>query len=224
MKLAPKTIATPKFSKVSKLDGIRSWSLQALETCPASIGADGELVAACKGCYATDGNYNYPNVKAPRAHNKEDWKNEDWVQAMVNELDNDRYFRWFDSGDMYHIHLAEKILEVMKLTPWVKHWMPTRMEKFPKFKAVIDEMRKLPNVVVRFSSDAIDGSFVEGVHGSTIVPYAEDAPEGVTVCEAYANEGKCNGCRECWNKETNVIGYIAHGRKMAKQIKLLNIA
>ncbi len=52
-----------KLSVTSKLDGIRSWSLQALETCPGSLGSNGELVDACRGCYATQGNYRYPNVK-----------------------------------------------------------------------------------------------------------------------------------------------------------------
>jgi hypothetical protein len=45
-----------RISVTSKLDGIRSWSLQALETCPGSIADDGGLVDACKGCYATTGN------------------------------------------------------------------------------------------------------------------------------------------------------------------------
>ena len=54
-----------KLSVTTKLDGIKSWSLQALETCPGSIGVDGELVDACKGCYATTGNYRFANVKAP---------------------------------------------------------------------------------------------------------------------------------------------------------------
>jgi len=136
-----------KLSKASKMP-CRSWSLQAIDTCPASIGADGELVDACKGCYATTGNYNFPNVKAPRIHNKEDWKREEWASEMIAELDNDRYFRWFDSGDMYDLRLAEKILEICKATPWTKHWIPTRMHKFKKFKKVIDELNKLDNVVV----------------------------------------------------------------------------
>ena len=38
-----------KLSVTNKLDGIKAWSLQARETCPASIGVDGELVDACKG-------------------------------------------------------------------------------------------------------------------------------------------------------------------------------
>ncbi|MHA2047852.1 MAG: GP88 family protein [Candidatus Thorarchaeota archaeon] len=99
----------------------RSWSLQALTTCPGSKDTNGELVDACKGCYATTGNYRFPNVKAPREHNQEDWQRDSWVDDMVAELDNDRYFRWFDSGDMYHIKLAHKMLEVMQRTPWVKH-------------------------------------------------------------------------------------------------------
>jgi hypothetical protein len=35
-----------KLSITSKLDGIRSWSLQALDTCPGSVGDNGELVDA----------------------------------------------------------------------------------------------------------------------------------------------------------------------------------
>lgn len=209
-----------RISVTSKLDGIRSWSLQALDTCPGSKNKDGTLVPACSGCYATTGNYRFANVKAPRLENQEDWKRDDWVDDMVAALDSDRYFRWFDSGDMYALALAEKIYEVMYLTPWVKHWLPTRMHKFPKFQAVLKKMEALPNVVVRRSSDDVDGSFTPGVHGSTIVPSAEDAPEGVTVCHAYDHGGKCNGCRACWSKDVNVVGYVAHGVKMKKVIRL----
>ena len=95
-----------KLSKTSKLDGIQSWSLNALETCQGSIGKDGNLVPACQGCYATTGNYRFPNVRAPRDFNKEDWKRDAWVSDMVMALDSSRYFRLFDSGDMYDLRLA----------------------------------------------------------------------------------------------------------------------
>ena len=208
-----------KLSETNKLDGIKSWSLQARETCPASIGVDGELVDACKGCYATTGNYRFNTVKASREFNREDWKRDAWVSDMVQVLSNERFLRWFDSGDMYDLRLAKKIYEVMKNTPWVSHWLPTRMAKFPKFQEIIAQMHQLQNVVVRFSSDAVDGSFVHGVHGSTIVP-ANEKLHGVEVCQAYEHGGKCNGCRKCWDKSVPVIGYVAHGRKMAKVIRL----
>jgi hypothetical protein len=203
-----------KLSKASKMP-CRSWSLQALDTCPASRDASGELVDACKGCYATSGNYRFPSVKAPRVHNREDWKRDTWVADMVSELDNDRYFRWFDSGDLYDVRLARKILEVCEATPWVKHWIPTRMHKFPKFTLVLQRLQSLPNVVLRLSSDSIIGETIEGPTTSTIATL-EDAPKGSFVCEAYTRGGKCDKCRACWDKGVSVVTYIGHGKSMVK--------
>jgi len=208
-----------KLSKTSKLDGIMSWSLQALDTCPASKNKDGSLVDACKGCYATTGNYRFANVKKPREFNREDWKRDEWVSDMVQSLDSSRYFRWFDSGDMYDIRLAEKILQVMALTPHCKHWLPTRMHKFAKFKDVIQSMQSLDNVVVRFSSDSVTGEIIEGQTTSTI--FSDTVPEGALECKAYEHEGKCSGCRACYDKDVKVIAYKAHGVKMAKVIKIV---
>tara|TARA_B100002019_G_C21073881_1_gene500386 strand:- start:105 stop:773 length:669 start_codon:yes stop_codon:yes gene_type:complete len=211
--------AQPKLSKASKMP-CRSWSLEALTTCPASKDSNGELVPACKGCYATTGNYRFPNVKAPRLHNQSDWKKDDWVSVMVAELDNDRYFRWFDSGDMYDIRLAKKILAVMRQTPWVKHWLPTRMHKFDKFQSVIEQMQQLPNVVVRLSSDGVQGEIVpDAPNTSTIIPTISHKLDNMTLCQAYEREGKCGTCRACWDKTISVVAYPAHGAKMLKQIK-----
>ena len=209
-----------RISVTSKLDGIRSWSLQALDTCPGSIESPGVLVDACKGCYATTGNYRYPNVKAPRESNKEDWQRLEWVDDMVKSLDADRYFRWFDSGDVYTLGLAEKMLEVMRRTPWVKHWLPTRMHKFPKFAMVFQAMQALDNVMVRFSSDSIVGVYTPGLHGSVIVPDSRVDPDMVSLCRAYESNGKCNGCRACYDKDVKVIAYPAHGKTMSKVIRI----
>jgi hypothetical protein len=208
-----------KLSKTSKLDGILSWSLQALDTCPGSVGSSGALVPACSGCYATTGNYRFSNVKAPREFNKEDWKRPEWIAEMVQALDSSRYFRWFDSGDMYSLDLAEKIHKVMALTPWCKHWLPTRMHKFGKFKEIIGLMQELPNVVIRFSSDSVTGETIDGLTTSTI--FSDTLPKGAKECEAYKHEGKCNGCRACYDNSVEIIAYKAHGVKMAKVIKII---
>jgi hypothetical protein len=217
-----------KLSKTSKLDGIRSWSLNALETCSGSVDASGELVDACKGCYATTNFYLMKTTRAPRDHNKTDWQRLDWVDDMVKALSNDRFFRWFDSGDIYTLALGEKILEVMQRTPWVSHWLPTRMHKFPKYKGLFLKMKALDNVMVRFSSDSVRGEYIKGLHGSVIVPSSEDKvfPNGLNVsyCEAYKNEGKCSGCRACYSKDVDLIVYPAHGKKMHKVINILKVA
>ncbi len=198
-----------------------SWSLQAIDTCPGSSDGNGGLVDACKGCYATTGNYRFPNVKAPRLFNREDWQRDTWVQDMVQALDSSRYFRFFDSGDMYSIDLANKILELCTKATWVKFWIPTRMHKFDKFKSVIEALNKLDNVSVRLSSDSVTGALIEGLNTSTI--FSDTLPEGATECQAYQHEGKCNGCRACYDKSVPVIAYKAHGIKMAKVIKILAV-
>ena len=210
-----------KLSKTSKLDGIMSWSLQAIDTCPGSSDGNGGLVPACQGCYATTGNYRFANVKKPREFNRGDWKRDTWVSDMVQALDSSRYFRWFDSGDMYDLSLANKILAVMKATPWVKHWLPTRMHKFIKFQHTIDSMMELDNVVVRFSSDSVNGEIIPGQTTSTI--FSDAVPDGAVECKAYQHDGKCNGCRACYDKSVPVIAYKAHGIKMAKVIKIMAV-
>ena len=221
-KLQGRTVV--KLSNTSKL-GVKSWSLQALNTCPASIGSDGELVDACKGCYATSGNYRFSNVKAPREFNRQAWQEDSFVSDFINELYKERFFRWFDSGDMYDLRLAKKMLEIMKATPHVKHWLPTRMYKFPKFHAVIKEMSALDNVVVRLSSDSIDGSMVQSdlsPNNSTIVPEHDLGAYKGFICKAYEQDGKCLTCTACYDKDVQTVAYVGHGISMKKNQKLIN--
>ena len=204
-------------SNTSKL-GCKSWSLQAIETCPGSVAPDGGLVEVCQGCYATTGNYRFSNVKRVRAVNKEEWKLTSWTHTMVDLLKHESHFRWLDSGDLYSLELAEKVYDVCKATPWCKHWIPTRMYKFAKFQEVLDKLNALPNVVVRYSGDSIDKEPIGKYVSLVIKPHTK--PDNAHVCPAYEQEGKCNGCRECWSKQARSIAYPAHGRKMIKIVTI----
>lgn len=202
-----------RLSVTTKLDGIPSWSLPAGKTCPGAATA-----TVCNGCYAKTGNYRFPSVKAPREHNREDWKRDAWVDDMVAMLDNHRYFRWFDSGDMYKPALAWKIAAVIKLTPWVKHWLPTQSWSIAAFSDALEFIQTLPNVVVRYSAKHVDQP-IQAKHSSVVISESFTG-DGVKVCEAYQHDGKCNGCRACWDSNVSVIAYPAHGVSMAKHIAM----
>lgn len=203
-----------RLSTPSKMRGTcKTWSLQAIETCPGSRDAAGALIPACANCYADKGFYSMPTVKAPRAENKQDWRRDDWVADMVAKIGSDKYFRWFDSGDMYDLRLAEKILQVMKTCKDTKFWLPTRMHKFCKYTPVIAKMQKLENVVVRKSSDSIEGATIRGKNTSTIITTDRQA-RGAYVCPVtkpgQPRSCKAHGCTACWDKSISVIAYTFH--------------
>jgi hypothetical protein len=200
-----------KLSKTSKLDGVPSWGLPA-SICPDTTNSAGEMVDVCKICYARQGRFNFKQVDAVRWQNLKDYLKEEWVAAMVFSLQNHRYMRWFCSGDIVSEALARKILEICRRTPWCQHWIPTRAYKRPRVREVLEQLKQLPNVVVRYSSDSIHGDY-ELDHGSTVVPSENWNDPNLFVCPAYQNKGKCNGCRRCWDKATPVVAYVAHGQK-----------
>ena len=213
-------------SKTSKMS-CHSWSLQAIEHCPQSTNRFGELVDACKSCYATDGNYRLNNVKAVRAKNALEWTSEAWVGKMTRLLYDLPQFRWFDSGDLYSLDLADKIYQIMQQTPMTRHWMPTRMHKDVTFLSILTKMQQLPNVVIRLSSDSIEGGLVQldWPTTSTIVSGSDSSSRvnGVFVCPAPQQNGKCNNCRACWSKNAPVIGYVGHGRQYRKTLQSIQV-
>lgn len=206
-------------SQTSKLNA-KSWSLEAWATCLGAKKDDGTAVDACAGCYARGGFYRFGVVKQARIDNREAWRAEAWIATMVEALKKQSLFRWFDSGDLYHADLAEKVYQVILQTPHVQHWLPTRAYKIKRVRLVLEKIKQLPNVAVRYSSDSINGEFTEGLHGSTIVRTQTEAPTGVFVCEAYTRDGKCGDCSACYNPSVPVIGYVAHGKTMQKLVTI----
>ena len=208
-------------SRTTKMDGIASWSLPALATCPGARDDSGAIVPVCQGCYAREGRYLWDTVNEPRYLNREGWKEAEWVNQMTGTINRMRhkFFRWFDSGDVYHPKLAEKILDVVISTPGTKHWLPTRSYKIPKIKEWLDQIDEQPNAVVRYSSDEVGVPLDTDHCASVVVPSPEDLPRGATLCTAYQHSpSRCNGCRACWDKSVKLVAYPAHGTKIQRVI------
>ncbi len=232
--------SSPKLSNTSKMPS-KSWSLPAWETC---LGAritnvdtnQPDVAPACKGCYALTGAYMFPNTIKARQHNAEDWQKTDWVEAMVKKIGKAKYFRWFDSGDIYTVELAEKIRQVIKATPNCLHWLPTRAYKDTRILSVLKRMTTptvsmkssfgeaiikpspeyLPNAIVRYSSDSVTGARLSNKFGlNSVIIQSEDdfiAEKGYSLCRAYTRGGSCGDCRACWSDKVNTVAYIYHGR------------
>ena len=86
----------------------------------------------------------------------------DWVVAMVKlvywqaEINGDRTFRWFDSGDLQDVEMLERIVSVARHTPEIRHWLPTR-ERGIVWRYLATEV--LPaNLTIRLSAISVDAS------------------------------------------------------------------
>ena len=199
-----------KLSKTSKMPA-KSWSIPAGgKFCPGSKDAE-----VCKECYAMKGFYNMPSVKSPREHNAEDWKRDGWVDDMAKEIKGMPYFRWFDSGDMYHPKLIDKIHAVIHKTGETKHWIPTKMWDIVGTKAMINDLHRYKNTVIRKSAKDIN-QVINTSHttcNSAVftkdVFYSDQYPN-VYRCKAPDQDHKCKDCRACWDKSVQTVAYLKH--------------
>jgi hypothetical protein len=110
-----------------------------------------------------------------------------------------KWFRWHDSGDVQDLDHLNKIFDICRLTPGIKHWMPTR-EAWIK-----DHVTRAPaNLIIRFSIPMIDQP-VTGTWPNTSTVVTAGA-----TCPAPSQDGQCKDCRNCWNKDIKNISYGKH--------------
>ena len=139
------------------------------------------------------------------------------------------YFRWHDSGDLFHADYARAVVEVCRRTPAVLHWLPTRMATL--LARLVEAGLQLPqNLSVLVSCHR--GGILEDIQHAAVENIRRSQPEarvGVTYtfagrksrmvqpADVHASFGPsaslcpatvaanskdrvCTGCRRCWAK------------------------
>jgi len=163
--------------------------------------------SVCAGCYALKGNYaRFPEIKKSQYKRLASISRPEWVKAMAVVINSKAvaqhgYFRWHDAGDIQSPEHLQKIFEVCKLTPKVKHWMPTREAQFLKD---IDPAQVPDNLIIRMSSHMIDQGPV------TFWPHTSTVGSSTRTCPAPDQGGKCGSCRTCWDRKIPNIEYGKH--------------
>jgi hypothetical protein len=204
---------TPRLSNASKMP-CKSFSTRAGDTCAGQrMPGSTEVDPVCQDCYAKKGRYEMDNVVALRVHNELAWKSPAFEEDMIALIGRRPLFRWFDSGDIVSPAMARKIYNIMKATPGTRHWLPTRMGRFTKYKRILAAMARLDNVVVRHSAWGYDNLPPRGVKNGSMVYRDRPAPAGTHPCPAYATPaGTCRkaNCFACWNSSVKTIAYPGH--------------
>lgn len=165
----------------------------------------------CSLCYAMRGNYTFPVVKNAHEIRYQALRGPKWVQAMATAIlktEASGFFRWHDSGDLQGVWHLEKIVAVCKLTPSVKHWLPTR--EFSFVRQFLERGGKIPNnLTIRFSALMFDGPAPESLAKRCGVQVS-GASQSAFTCPASSQGNKCLTCRACWNKKIFNVTYKKH--------------
>ena len=166
----------------------------------------------CHECYALKGNYTFPSVTKSQQKRLASLYHEQWVEAMARQIlhADEEEFRWHDSGDLQSMQHLLNILAVARLTPKVKHWIPTKEAKLVLDFAKTYGMDAIPdNMIIRISGTKVNGGatkrwpWTSTVHDDSSLSVGE-------ICGAYTREGKCGPCRMCWNKDVTNVSYPKH--------------
>ena len=157
--------------------------------------------SVCAGCYALKGRYRFTNVKEALKRRLAGLMAPTWVEDMVCLITGHEYFRWHDSGDIQSVEHLKKIFEVCKLTPFTRHWMPTREARFLK---LMDPDIIPSNLIIRMSSHMIDQGPV------TFWPWTSTVSTQGKTCPAADQGNKCQSCRACWDRSVPNITYPKH--------------
>ena len=129
-------------------------------------------------------------------------KDQRWVRAMVVLMKDRKYFRWHDSGDIQSAWHLKRILEVCKQTPDTKHWLPTRESRL---LALMDPEVIPKNLIIRLSATKVNGA------APSSWPWTSTVTDGKgKTCPAPDQGGKCQSCRQCWDRSVINVQYAKH--------------
>ena len=117
---------------------------------------------------------------------------------------NEKYFRWFDSGDLQNLEMLNDINKVAELTPNIQYWLPTQERKILKEYGAV-----APNLNIRVSSTKVN-SKQNGSLGYTNSFVTDTVPIDVHACPSSKQSGKCLDCRACWDKDVKTVAYMKH--------------
>ena len=178
--------------------------------------------SVCEGCYARKANYKYPSVVLAHQKREANLGSKEWQQAMVLQIEKSgtEYFRWHDSGDLQSTGHLKAIVNIALALPNVKFWLPTKekgmLATAKRAGLVIPE-----NLTIRLSAAMVDSDKVNSDLTGNVSLVQDKTELAGFHCKAPEQNGKCESCRACWNKEVAVVAYPAHGRRMGKMIKEL---
>jgi hypothetical protein len=199
---------TGGLSNPSKMPG-KAYSIPAIR-CQTGSKLAKVKGSVCFECYALKGMYRFGNVQSALEKRYQSLADKRWVNSMALLISNQSkdFFRWHDSGDLQDVNHLKKIVEVCKLTPNTKHWLPTREYKI--VESYINQFGAIPeNLCIRLSAHKVNFPAPEKLAKRLGVQTSIVTTENGS-CPSSKQGNKCLDCRACWNRSVVNVSYLKH--------------
>ena len=192
-------------SKPSKMPGF-AWGIPTTRCKIGSILAQ-QTNSTCSHCYASKGRYNFARVQNKMQQRYEGLQHPLWVPAMIFVIrwNVERFFRWFDSGDLQSTEHLQNILFIAEQTSEILHWLPTR-----EYDILRTNTHPIPdNVTIRVSANFIDEPPPTWWPQTSTVVTSDNTVED-HQCPAPKQNNFCGSCRACWQRDVRNVSYQLH--------------
>ncbi len=179
-----------------------SWGISATRCQMGAVLAKREGTV-CSDCYALKGRYRFGKVQDKLETRYQGLFDPLWTPSMMFLIrwHADRYFRFFDSGDLQGENHLRNIVTIAEHVPDVKMWLPTREAD------VVRRVGEFPeNLTVRLSGNLIDGR--RPAWPVTSVVTRGDAAGH--QCPSRTQGNSCCECRACWDPDIKNVVYTLH--------------
>jgi hypothetical protein len=181
---------------------IWAFSLPRVTTCP------GRSDWCNKNCYMEKVEKLYPTTLPAYERNYQETLKADFPDKAIEELTRRdknlkyRLVRVHVDGDFYNAEYIRKWIRIVKALPDFQFYAYTKSWRVAKLLPVLNELRRLPNMIMRASTDESTqkppaGWLEAGINECLTSPKSY-------TCHFYDNKIKCDTCRVCGTKEKSI--------------------
>ena len=211
--------AVAETGRVSKGNSKMPGSTFAIDAFRCNVGSRLAEVegSTCSRCYARKLQKLRPSVNQGWSANHDkavamiDADPERWAQGMAFQILrlNKPEHRWFDSGDLQSVAMLDAIVMVARMTPNVRHWLPTREAALVRKWAATGTVPA--NLTIRLSAPMVDDTPTKAPKGIVTSTVHRKGSEHVGhACPASTQGNQCGDCRACWSTDVPNVSYPLH--------------
>ena len=207
-----------------KIGAIPNWSLSPKASCPGmtfdTVQADGTVLKGCDSVCYVGGDKGYIRVfkTAGVAYHKnmdDTLLDPDWMVPVMRFLSKNKptLFRIHVSGDFYSPKYIGEWERIMRLFPQTKFLAYTRSWRLPRLRKELNRVRKMDNVVIYASLDAVAHKVPAGWKKAWMGSPLDG--DRTIQCPGYTPEGKptdrkCIDCKICFNAKAPNVYFPVH--------------